>query len=119
MFIIIVFRLDSDEQGRVDGFSSFDFLSLICFLLNGFHCTFSISYKILPYYVYYFHILLGCDRLSGLLFLMPASLLTFFVRFFILFHSCCTHEQVIGKTLFHEFPISYSHTEWYLLFLAL
>ena len=24
--------------------------------------------------------------------------------------------RVFGKTLVHEFPISYSHTEWYLLF---
>ena len=45
-----------------------------------------------------------------------ASLLTFFVCFFILFHSCCFHARVFGKTLLHEFPIYYSHTEWYLLF---
>ena len=36
-----------------------------------------------------------------------ASLLTFFC-FFLLFHSCCSHAPV--------FLISYSHTEWYLLF---
>ena len=40
-----------------------------------------------------------------------ASLLTFFVCFFILFHSCCSNAQVFGKTLVHEFPISYSHSE--------
>ena len=45
-----------------------------------------------------------------------ASLLTFFVCFFILFHSCCSHARVFGKTLAHKFPLSYSHTEWYLLF---
>ena len=33
-----------------------------------------------------------------------------------LFHSCCSHARVFGKTLAHEFPISYSHTEWYLHF---
>ena len=36
--------------------------------------------------------------------------------FFILFHSCCSHVQVFGRTLVHEFPISYSHIERYLLF---
>ena len=46
-----------------------------------------------------------------------ASLLIFFVCFSILFYSCCSHARVFGKTLMHEFPISYSHTEWYLLFL--
>ena len=68
---------------------------------------------------------LGCDRPSGLLFFVPALLLSiltpllilaFFVCFFILFHSCCSHAQVFGKTLVHEFSISYSHSEWYLLF---
>ena len=44
------------------------------------------------------------------------SLITSFFCFFILFHSCCSHAQVFGKLLVHEFPISYSHTEWYLLF---
>ena len=36
-----------------------------------------------------------------------ASLLTFLFCFFVLFHSCCSHAQVFGKTLMHEFPISY------------
>ena len=36
--------------------------------------------------------------------------------FFVLFHYCCSHARVLGKTLVHEFPISYSHAEWYLLF---
>ena len=35
---------------------------------------------------------------------------------FILFYSCCSHVRVFGKTLVNEFLISYSHTEWYLLF---
>ena len=47
---------------------------------------------------------------------LNTSLLAFFVCYFILFHSCCSHTLVCGKTLVHEFPISYSHTEWYLLF---
>ena len=43
-----------------------------------------------------------------------ASLLTFFS----LFHSHFSNARVFGKTLVHEFPISYSYTECYLLFLA-
>ena len=45
-----------------------------------------------------------------------AYLLTFFICCFILFDSCCSHARVFGKTLLHEFFISYSHTEWYLPF---
>ena len=45
-----------------------------------------------------------------------ASLLTFFVCLLVLFHSCCSHARVFVKTFVHEFPISYSHTESYLLF---
>ena len=41
------------------------------------------------------------------LFHTHASLLTSFVCFFILFHSCCSNAQVFGKTLVHEFPVSY------------
>ena len=61
---------------------------------------------------------------SGLLFSVPlyffpysrASFLIFFVCCFILLHTCCYHVRVFMKTLLHEFPISYSHTECYLLF---
>ena len=45
-----------------------------------------------------------------------ASLLIVFVCFFILFHSFCSHAPVFSETLAHEFPISYSHTELYLIF---
>ena len=41
-------------RGRVDDLSFFEYLSLFCFLSIEFHCTFSISYKILPYFVYYY-----------------------------------------------------------------
>ena len=41
---------------------------------------------------------------------------TFFVCFFVLFCSCCSHARVFGKTLVHEFPMFYSHTKWYLSF---
>ena len=30
---------------------------------------------------------------------------------FILFHSCCYYVRVFRKTVVHEFPISYNHTE--------
>ena len=40
--------------GGVDDLSFFDYLSPLCFLLIEFQCTFSISYKILPDYVYYY-----------------------------------------------------------------
>ena len=36
------------RRGRVDDLSRFDYLSPFCFLLIEFHCSFSISYKILP-----------------------------------------------------------------------
>ena len=38
-----------------------------------------------------------------------SSLLTLFICFFILFHSCCSHVLVFMKTLLHEFLISYNH----------
>ena len=69
---------------------------------------------------------LGCDRPSGRLFFCArfasfdthASLRTFYVCFFILFCSCCSHTRVFGQTLFHEFPVSYGRTELYLFSLC-
>ena len=99
--------------------------SPFCFLLNEFHCSFSIFYKIIQYYVMFINTVcwLGCDRLSGLLLFVPAlfpSILTtpflFSSGFFVLFHSWCSHAWVFGKTLLREFPVSYSHTGWYFLF---
>ena len=54
---------------------------------------------------------LGCDRPSGLLLFVPAvlffhtraPLLCVFVCLIVLFHSCCSHAQVFGKTLLDEF----------------
>ena len=45
-----------------------------------------------------------------------SSFLTFFLSFFVLFYFFCSHALVFGKTLLHEFHISYSCTEWYLFF---
>ena len=39
-------------RGRVDDLSFFDYLSPFYFLLIEFHCTFFISCKMVPYYVY-------------------------------------------------------------------
>ena len=58
--------------------------------------------------------LLFCARFTS--FHTHASLLTFFVCLFVLFHTCCFHARVFGKTLLDEFPISNSHTEWYFIF---
>ena len=44
----------ASRRGRVDDFSFFDYLSPFCVLLIEFHCSFSISIKILPNYVYYY-----------------------------------------------------------------
>ena len=44
-----------------------------------------------------------------------SPLRTFFLCFIVLFQSCCSHAQVFGKTLLHDFLIFYSHTEWNLL----
>ena len=52
------------------------------------------------------------------LYFFPCSRLSsYLLRLFFLisFHSCCSHARVFGKTLVHEFDISYSHTEWYLI----
>ena len=66
------------------------------------------------------------DRLSGVLSFVPAVLLSiltpllaiFMARdgLIVLFKFCCAHARVFEKTLVHEFPISYSHTEWYFIF---
>ena len=48
-----VYRVEPQSRGRVDDSSFFD-CSNPFFLSIKFHCTFSISYKILPYFVYYY-----------------------------------------------------------------
>ena len=46
-----------------------------------------------------------------------ASLLTSFICLFLYLISFLLFPcQMFGKTLVHEFPISYSHTEWYFFF---
>ena len=67
-----------------------------------------------PFIIKYYHSLFiiivfwsGSDRPSGLLLFVPGSLVTIFVCFFVLFRFCCSHARVFGKTLVHEFPMSY------------
>ena len=45
--------------GRVDDLSFLEYLSPF-FLSIEFHCTFSISYKILPCFVYFDSVVIGC-----------------------------------------------------------
>ena len=45
------------SRGRVYDLSFFEYLSPFCFLSIEFRCTFSISHKLLPYFVYYYCIL--------------------------------------------------------------
>ena len=115
---------DSDKRqllGRVDDLSFLDYLCKFWFLLIEFQCSFSIyifeNTTILCLLLLYFHqdvIAVGtsfyCARF--VFFHTHASLLTFFVYFFILFHSCCSHGRVFWKILVREFPIYNSHTEW-------
>ena len=98
---------------------------LVHYIFFNWISFFSMFYKILQYYVYYYCILIRYGlaalpyfRARFYFFPYPTSLLIFFFFscFFVLFHSCCSHSRLFGKTLVHESPISYSHTEWYLPF---
>ena len=60
-----------------------------------------------------FRLLLSCP-----LYFFPYLRFSSYLCLFMLFHSCCSHARVFGKTLVHEFHISYSHTEWYILALV-
>ena len=52
-------------------------------------------------------------------FFVPTELLSIYSLFFLscarLFHSCCSHAKVFGKTLVHEFHISNSNVYWIIL----
>ena len=77
MTIIILHR------GRVDDSSFFEYLRPFCFLLVEFHCSFSISYKILPDYVFIIIIFrLGYDGPSGLLLFVPTVLFSILTPLF-------------------------------------
>ena len=62
VYLCIIFQCNlyiSCNRGRVDDLSFFEYLSPFCFLSIKFHCTFSFSYKILPYFLYYYHIIIS------------------------------------------------------------
>ena len=65
----------------MDDLSFFEYLSPFCFLSIEIHCTFSISYKILPYFIFIVF-WLGCDRPSGLLLFVPAVVFSILVPLF-------------------------------------
>ena len=139
--IFYILLLSIVIRGCVDDFSFFHCLSPFCFLIIEFHYTFFISYKILTNYVNYYCILIivnsdsNSDRIlivsdysevcrtsfffcDALLFSIHthAALLTYFVCFFVLFRSCCSHVRVFGKTFVHEttFPIAILNVTWLL-----
>ena len=81
-----------------------------------FDYTFSICYKILPYYFYYYCILIRIDRLSGLLFLCPLYFFpyTLLSSYLLLLLLCLISFLLfpcasVWKTLVHEFHISCNH----------
>ena len=105
----------------MDYFPFLNYSSPFCFLLIEFHCTFSISYKILTYYGILIMIVYAvgissffCARFTSIH--THSSLLAFIFCYFVLLHSCCSHAGVFGKTHVRKFPISCSHTEWYFAF---
>ena len=69
----------SVSPGRVDDYIFFECLSPLCFLLIEFHCTFSISYKILPYYVYYYCISIWYGWAVGASFFLRARCTSFHI----------------------------------------
>ena len=71
------------NRRRVDDLSFFDYLSSFCFLSIEFHCTFSISFKILPTLFIIIVFWLGCDRPSGHLLFVPALLLSILTPLFL------------------------------------
>ena len=80
-------------------FCELNFIVLFQFLIKYYHVFIIIVFW------------LGSDRPSGLLSYMPALFLStltppfsYRLCLFILFHSCCSHARVFGKTLVHEFP---------------
>ena len=103
-------------QGRVDDFSFFDCFSPFCFLFIKFHLPFFILYKNITILCL---LLLCCDYVAigrrGFFF-FRARFASFHTHASLtssvsLSYSCCSLAQVFGKTLLHEFHISYSHIE--------
>ena len=104
--------------GRFDDFSFSDCSILFYFVSIEFHCTIHF-YKIGQILFIVIVFWLGSYKfwfLGRSFFCTQASLLTFF-WFLVLFHSSGSHVWVFWKTIVHEFLISNSHIEWYLVFI--
>ena len=63
------------NSGRVDDFTFFDCSSPFCFFVNWISLYFLIFYKILPYYVYYYCILIRIWKAVGTSFFFMSALL--------------------------------------------
>ena len=118
MFFFIMFH------GRADNFFPV-FKSICLFLLVEFYCTFHqlLNTKILCLLLLYLEWDSLCRRdfvfLSCSLYFLPYSRLSSYLfRLFLCLISFLLFPgaRVFGKTLVHEFHISYSQTEWLLLF---
>ena len=72
------------NRGKVDNFSLFDCSNPFCFLLIEFHCTFSISYKRLTNYCYYYCILMMIDEAFGTSFFFRNGFASFHTHNFLL-----------------------------------
>ena len=57
ILMLLILIIGISIRGRVDDLPFVEYLNPFYFLSIEFHCTFSISYKILPYFVYYYCIL--------------------------------------------------------------
>ena len=104
-FVKTVLPSHSNPHTKFMWHNTVDIRSLVKLAIE-FNCPFFISYKILPYYLYYYCIMIvGTSFFPARFasFHTHASLLTFFNSFFVLFRSCCSMRECLGKLL-HEFP---------------
>ena len=110
----------------------FDCSSPFCFLLIEFQCTFFISYKkyhimfIIRFIIRWWWASVGFFSCRFTSFHARASLLAFFISFFVLFSVSLSYFilavlmcESLGKHSCRSSQVSYSHTEWYLLFFSL
>ena len=87
------------------------------FFLIEFHCTFSLSYKTMPYCFIIIVLSLGSDRPSAFFFLdsLTSYLLRLFLQLISFLLLPCTGVWANTRAWV---PISYSHIQWYLMFLS-
>ena len=98
-------------------FSNIRFFFCLAFL--EFYLFLTISWQIDYQIVYHYCRVIRIFQAAGTLFLHVSfafddtltSLLTIFNCFIGSFHFCYSHARVFQKTLAHQYPYSYSHTE--------